>query len=45
MSVYAGKFLRVDLTRGTWREETISDEQVRKWLLGSDWDVCADRVP
>ena len=35
MSVYAGKFLRVDLTHSTWREETISDEQVRKWLLGS----------
>ena len=35
MSVYAGKFLRVDLTKGAWREEMISDEQVRKWLLGS----------
>ena len=35
MSVYAGKFLRVDLTTGTWREEKITDERVRKWLLGS----------
>jgi aldehyde:ferredoxin oxidoreductase len=35
MAVFAGKFLRVDLTDGTWREETISDEQVRRWLLGS----------
>jgi aldehyde:ferredoxin oxidoreductase len=35
LTVYAGKFLRVDLTRGTWREEPISEEQVKKWLLGS----------
>ncbi len=35
MSVYAGKFLRLDLTRGTWHGEPISEEQVQKWLLGS----------
>jgi aldehyde:ferredoxin oxidoreductase len=35
MPVYAGKYLRIDLTRGTWTEETIRDEQVRQWLLGS----------
>ncbi len=35
MSVYAGRFLRVDLTKGTWSEEPISEEQVQKWLLGS----------
>ncbi len=35
MSVYAGRFLRVDLTTGSWREERITEEQVRRWLLGS----------
>jgi aldehyde:ferredoxin oxidoreductase len=35
MSVYAGKFLRIDLTKGSWDEESISDEQVKTWLLGS----------
>ncbi|MGC8880479.1 MAG: aldehyde ferredoxin oxidoreductase family protein, partial [Anaerolineae bacterium] len=35
MGVYASKFLRVDLSRRTWHEETISEEEVRKWLLGS----------
>ena len=35
MPVYAGKLLRIDLTQNTWREEPISDEPVRKWLLGS----------
>jgi aldehyde:ferredoxin oxidoreductase len=35
MTVYAGKLLRVDLTAGTWEEEAIADEKVRKWLLGS----------
>jgi aldehyde:ferredoxin oxidoreductase len=35
VSVYAGKFLRIDLTKGTWQEESISDEQVKTWLLGS----------
>jgi len=35
MPVYAGKFLRLDLTRGTWSEEPISEAQVQKWLLGS----------
>lgn len=35
MGVYAGKFLRVDLSRRTWHEEIIPEEEVRKWLLGS----------
>jgi aldehyde:ferredoxin oxidoreductase len=35
LSVYAGKFLRLDLMEGTWYEERISEEQVQKWLLGS----------
>jgi aldehyde:ferredoxin oxidoreductase len=35
MSVYAGKYLRLDLTREAWHEETITDDQVRRWLLGS----------
>ncbi|MDW8072009.1 MAG: aldehyde ferredoxin oxidoreductase family protein [Anaerolineae bacterium] len=35
MGVYAGKFLRVDLSRRTWHVESISEEEVRKWLLGS----------
>jgi aldehyde:ferredoxin oxidoreductase len=35
MSVHAGRFLRLDLTQGTWREEPISENQVQKWLLGS----------
>jgi len=35
MPVYAGKFLRLDLTRGTWSQEAISEAQVQKWLLGS----------
>ena len=35
MTVYAGKFLRIDLTNRTWKEETIREEQVQDWLLGS----------
>lgn len=35
MSVYAGKFLRVDLSTAAWSEEPISEDQVQKWLLGS----------
>ncbi|MCO6449381.1 MAG: aldehyde ferredoxin oxidoreductase family protein [Caldilineales bacterium] len=35
MSVYAGKYLRIDLNTQSVHEETISDEQVRTWLLGS----------
>jgi len=35
MSVFAGRLLRVDLTHGTWITETIDDEDVRRWLLGS----------
>jgi len=33
--VHAGKFLRIDLTDGHWREERIADETVRDYLLGS----------
>ena len=35
MSVYAGRFLRIDLTSGRWHEEAIQPDQVEKWLLGS----------
>jgi aldehyde:ferredoxin oxidoreductase len=35
MSVYAGRFLHLNLTEGTWREEPITESQVQKWLLGS----------
>jgi aldehyde:ferredoxin oxidoreductase len=35
VTVFAGKFLRVDLTKGSWQEETIDEEQVKTWLLGS----------
>ena len=35
MSVYAGKFLRVDLTGSAWSEVPIREDQVQKWLLGS----------
>ena len=35
MSVHAGRFLRLDLTNGTWREERIEDATLSKWLLGS----------
>ena len=35
MSVYAGKYLRIDLTTRTWREAPISEEEARQWLLGS----------
>ncbi len=35
MPVYVGKFLRIDLTHSTWTEEPISEDQVRKYLLGS----------
>jgi aldehyde:ferredoxin oxidoreductase len=37
MSVYAGKYLRIDLTNRSWREETISEEDVQQWLLGSGY--------
>ncbi len=37
MSVYAGKYLRIDLTTRTWREETISEADVQQWLLGSGY--------
>ncbi|UCC64763.1 MAG: aldehyde ferredoxin oxidoreductase family protein, partial [Anaerolineae bacterium] len=32
---YAGKFLRIDLTNGQWREEEITDQTARDFLLGS----------
>ena len=35
MPVYAGKYLRINLTDGTWREESIAEADVRRWLLGS----------
>ena len=35
MTVYAGKYLRVDLSKGDWREESISKAEVKHWLLGS----------
>lgn len=35
MSVYAGKFLRLDLSDGTWQEEPIGEAALTKWLLGS----------
>jgi len=35
MAIYAGKYLQLDLTTGTWRDVPISDEQVQTWLLGS----------
>jgi len=35
MTVYAGKYLRIDLSSGKWQEEAISTDQVETWLLGS----------
>jgi aldehyde:ferredoxin oxidoreductase len=35
MSVYAGKYLKIDLTEGQWQIVEIAPEQVEKWLLGS----------
>ena len=37
MSVYAGKYLRIDLTNRTWREASISEDEARQWLLGSGY--------
>ena len=37
MTVYAGKYLRVDLSTGSWTEASISEEDVGKWLLGSGY--------
>lgn len=34
---YAGKFLWVDLTKGQWRTEAVSEAMARKWLGGSGW--------
>lgn len=32
---YAGRLLRIDLTRGALRDEPIGDGDVRRFLLGS----------
>ncbi len=37
MSVYAGKYLRIDLSARTWREVSISAADVQQWLLGSGY--------
>jgi aldehyde:ferredoxin oxidoreductase len=37
MSVYAGKYLRIDLSTRTWHEETISEREVQQWFLGSGY--------
>jgi aldehyde:ferredoxin oxidoreductase len=34
-SVYAGKFLRINLTDRRWREKAITDDTIRNYLLGS----------
>jgi len=34
-AVYAGQWLQVDLERREVRKETVSEDDVRKWLLGS----------
>lgn len=34
-TVYAGRYLRINLTTGEVREETLSPDLVRTWLLGS----------
>ncbi len=36
-SVYAGKFLRIDLGTGAVAEEPIDDQVVRQFLLGSGY--------
>ena len=36
-NVYAGKYLRLDLTTGEQRVETISEEDARKYYLGSGY--------
>jgi aldehyde:ferredoxin oxidoreductase len=35
MSVCAGKYLRLDLSAGTWHDEPIAAGEVQRWLLGS----------
>ena len=35
MTVYAGRYLRLDLSTGEWRQESISEAEVKRWLLGS----------
>jgi aldehyde:ferredoxin oxidoreductase len=33
--VLAGKYLRIDLSEGTWKEVPVGENEVRQWLLGS----------
>ncbi len=35
MSVYAERYLRLDLGTGDWHHEPIAEDQARKWFLGS----------
>ncbi|RLC63035.1 MAG: aldehyde ferredoxin oxidoreductase [Chloroflexi bacterium] len=35
--VYTGRFLRINLDNGEIREEKITAEDTRRWLLGSGW--------
>ncbi|MCX7681180.1 MAG: hypothetical protein N2508_04320, partial [Anaerolineae bacterium] len=35
MSVYAGRYLRIDLSSGMVNQESIPEEDVSTWLLGS----------
>ncbi|MCC7355259.1 MAG: aldehyde ferredoxin oxidoreductase family protein [Anaerolineae bacterium] len=35
--VYAGKYLRIDLSTGQWQAVPIADEDVRRYLLGSGY--------
>ncbi len=37
MPVYAGKYLKVNLTRQSWEEVAIPEEDVKTWLLGSGY--------
>ena len=37
VKVYAGKYLRVDLTSRTWREEPLNEDIVRRFALGSGY--------
>jgi len=37
---YAGRWLRIDLSEGTVEEKALSEEEVRRWLLGSGFAAC-----
>lgn len=37
MPVFAGKYLRIDLTSQTWHEVEIPEEDVKTWFLGSGY--------